>query len=226
MSWDICDLTLTCLLIFQHILRYPRPNPFMLTYLPAYPVIFNYLHAYLISSTSWNICDLTLNAYLFSSISWDICDLTLLCLLIFQHILRYLWSNPCMFAHYPAQQDQVPVLIWQPRGLYYIKLGILIVHWFHGKLGCLSKSVKVTSSNKKACYTIWPFSVHLFCNTGPRCHSLSLHHGSGIDIKSLQNRLLKVCYVPATIAGLNRLLLFYFHINSSNKASKAGSTCY
>jgi hypothetical protein len=27
-----------------------------------------------------------------------------------------------------------------------------------------------------------------------------------IDIKSLQNRLLKVCYVPATSAGLSRLL--------------------
>ncbi len=26
-----------------------------------------------------------------------------------------------------------------------------------------------------------------------------------IDIESLQNRLLKVCYVPATSAGLNRL---------------------
>jgi hypothetical protein len=31
-----------------------------------------------------------------------------------------------------------------------------------------------------------------------------------IDIKSLQNRLLKVCYVPATSAGLNRLLFFLF----------------
>jgi hypothetical protein len=29
---------------------------------------------------------------------------------------------------------------------------------------------------------------------------------TSIDIKSLQNRLLKVCYVPATSAGLPRLL--------------------
>ncbi len=29
---------------------------------------------------------------------------------------------------------------------------------------------------------------------------------STINIKSLQNRLLKVCYVPATSAGRNRLL--------------------
>ncbi len=34
--------------------------------------------------------------------------------------------------------------------------------------------------------------------------------GLGIDIKSLQNRLLKVCYVPATSATLNRLLFFSF----------------
>jgi hypothetical protein len=27
-----------------------------------------------------------------------------------------------------------------------------------------------------------------------------------IDIESIQNRLLKVCYVPATSAGLNRIL--------------------
>ncbi len=46
-----------------------------------------------------------------------------------------------------------------------------------------------------------------------------------IDIKSLQNRLLKVCYVPATSAGLNRLLCFFFAvaIKSTNEANKAGS---
>jgi hypothetical protein len=32
-----------------------------------------------------------------------------------------------------------------------------------------------------------------------------------IDIKSLQNRLLKVCYVPATSAGLTRLFLLHSH---------------
>jgi len=34
--------------------------------------------------------------------------------------------------------------------------------------------------------------------------------GSFIDIDSLQNRLLKVCYVPATSAGLSRLLFLLF----------------
>ncbi len=45
-----------------------------------------------------------------------------------------------------------------------------------------------------------------------------------IDIKSLQNRLLKVCYVPPTSASLNRLLFFFFAvaINSTNEANKAG----
>ena len=31
-----------------------------------------------------------------------------------------------------------------------------------------------------------------------------------IDIESLQNRLLNICYVPATSASLNRLLFFLF----------------
>jgi hypothetical protein len=49
-----------------------------------------------------------------------------------------------------------------------------------------------------------------------------------IDIES-QNRLLKVCYVPATSASLPRrlLLLLLFlaaAINSTNEANKAGST--
>ncbi len=48
-----------------------------------------------------------------------------------------------------------------------------------------------------------------------------------IDIES-QNRLLKVCYAPATSTGLPRwlLLLFSFFaaaINSTNEANKAGS---
>ncbi len=30
--------------------------------------------------------------------------------------------------------------------------------------------------------------------------------GRNIDIESLQNRLFKVCYVPTTVASLNRLL--------------------
>jgi hypothetical protein len=42
-----------------------------------------------------------------------------------------------------------------------------------------------------------------------------------IDIKR-QNRLLKVCYVLATSAGLPRLLLFAAAINSTNEKNKAG----
>jgi hypothetical protein len=49
-----------------------------------------------------------------------------------------------------------------------------------------------------------------------------------IDIKALQNILLKVCYVPATSASLPRLLFIYFFaaaIDSTNEANKSGSTC-
>ncbi len=52
----------------------------------------------------------------------------------------------------------------------------------------------------------------------------------GIDIKSLQNRLLKVCYVPATSAGLPRVSFFFSFlfvaaaINGTNEANKAGGT--
>jgi hypothetical protein len=46
-----------------------------------------------------------------------------------------------------------------------------------------------------------------------------------IDIESLQNRLLKVCYVPATSAGLSRLL-FAVAIISTNEANKAGGTLF
>jgi hypothetical protein len=45
-----------------------------------------------------------------------------------------------------------------------------------------------------------------------------------IDIESLQNRLLKVCYVPATSTGLNRLLFFFAAAVNSTKANKAGSS--
>jgi hypothetical protein len=53
-----------------------------------------------------------------------------------------------------------------------------------------------------------------------------------IDIKSLQNRLLKVCYVPATNTGLPRVSFFFSFlffvsaaINSTNEANKAGGMC-
>ncbi len=45
-----------------------------------------------------------------------------------------------------------------------------------------------------------------------------------IDIESLQNRLLKVCYVPANSAGLPRVSSFFFFvaaaIDSTNEANK------
>ncbi len=54
-----------------------------------------------------------------------------------------------------------------------------------------------------------------------RCQSLP-----SIDMKSLENRLLKVCYVPATSAGLNRLLYFFAaEINNTNEVNKASGTC-
>jgi hypothetical protein len=50
-----------------------------------------------------------------------------------------------------------------------------------------------------------------------------------IDIESLQNRLLKVCYVPATSEGLPRVSFFFSFlffvtaaINSTNEENKVG----
>jgi hypothetical protein len=45
-----------------------------------------------------------------------------------------------------------------------------------------------------------------------------------IDIESLKNRLLKVCYVPATSTP-SKASFFAAIINSTNEANKAGSTC-
>ncbi len=45
--------------------------------------------------------------------------------------------------------------------------------------------------------------------------------GGVIDIESLQNRSLKVYYVPATSTSLNRLV-FAAAIKSTNEANKAG----
>ncbi len=59
------------------------------------------------------------------------------------------------------------------------------------------------------------------------CHStkkVSLAKDLSIDIESLQNRLLKVCYVAATSARLPRLLFYAATINSTNEANKAGGT--
>ncbi len=44
-----------------------------------------------------------------------------------------------------------------------------------------------------------------------------------IDIKSLQNRLLKFCYVPSTSGGLKKASFFAAAVNSTNEANKAGS---
>jgi hypothetical protein len=38
----------------------------------------------------------------------------------------------------------------------------------------------------------------------------TFHFDELIDIESLQNRMLKVCYVPATSAGLPRVSFFFF----------------
>ncbi len=53
--------------------------------------------------------------------------------------------------------------------------------------------------------------------------------GANIDIESLQNRLLKVCHLPATSARLPRVSFFFSFlfvvaaaINSTNEANKAG----
>ena len=45
---------------------------------------------------------------------------------------------------------------------------------------------------------------------------------TSIDIES-QNRLLKVCYVPAISVGLPKLPFFAAAINSTDEANKAGS---
>ncbi len=46
---------------------------------------------------------------------------------------------------------------------------------------------------------------------------------SSIDIESLQNRFIEVCYVPITSASRNRLHFFYFFdaaINSTKKQTR------
>ncbi len=58
---------------------------------------------------------------------------------------------------------------------------------------------------------------------------LNLQYVWYIDIESLQNRLLKVCYVPASSAGLPRVSFFFSFfvaaaINSTDEANKAGGT--
>jgi hypothetical protein len=46
--------------------------------------------------------------------------------------------------------------------------------------------------------------------------------------RKTKNRLLKVCYVPATSARLPRVLFFFFDvaINSTNEANKAAGMCH
>jgi hypothetical protein len=45
-----------------------------------------------------------------------------------------------------------------------------------------------------------------------------------IDIERRKNRLLKFCYVPATTAAHNRLLVFTAAIYNTIEANKAGGT--
>jgi len=46
------------------------------------------------------------------------------------------------------------------------------------------------------------------------------------QLRRLQNRLLKVCYVPATSAGLPRVSFFFSFLffNTTNEGNKAGGT--
>ncbi len=69
-------------------------------------------------------------------------------------------------------------------------------------------------------------------NRDHRVHSLCilwslLLSGFVIDIKS-KNRLLKVCYVPATRTTFLAFFLYFLAvaINSSNEANKAGGACH
>ena len=69
---------------------------------------------------------------------------------------------------------------------------------------------------------IYLYSNYFDLDQGIHHRHLSIYM-YGINIESLQNRLLKVCYVPATSAGLNGLL-FSVAINNTNEANKAGGT--
>jgi len=57
----------------------------------------------------------------------------------------------------------------------------------------------------------------------------NLEIGDEHRYRKSQNRLLKVCCVPATTASLRRVSLFFFFVAvanySTNKANKAGGTC-
>ncbi len=52
---------------------------------------------------------------------------------------------------------------------------------------------------------------------------VGVHH----KYRKTKNRMLKVCYVPATSARLPRLFpFFYVAVNSTKEANKAGRMCY
>ncbi len=76
-------------------------------------------------------------------------------------------------------------------------------------MSCLSQSRKFPWQRK--CVTIG------LCDSNKQSYFISL-------IESRQNRLLKVCYMPATSARLPRLLLIFFAAttNSTYEANKAG----
>ncbi len=86
--------------------------------------------------------------------------------------------------------------------------------------------------NKARCAiaTVNLYAKHIRTRRGSCCILEKAEVEKNIDVES-QNRLLKVCYVPAISTGLPRqLLLFLFFfaaaINSTNEANKAGSTCH
>jgi len=61
------------------------------------------------------------------------------------------------------------------------------------------------------------------CRNGTLSTFTAIYSPSTIDIERRKNRLLKFCYVPATITAHNRLLfLLRLAVYSTNEANKAG----
>jgi hypothetical protein len=68
--------------------------------------------------------------------------------------------------------------------------------------------------------------LNLKINSNISVHIMEHHIFYNVNhrYQKIKNRLLKVCYVPATSAGLPRLLFCYFDVavNSTKEANKAG----
>jgi hypothetical protein len=91
---------------------------------------------------------------------------------------------------------------------------------------CYKHLLQPTNSYNKNRWVLSPT-----CEAPKNNHSLIRNKASAIylnvcaitiDIKSLQNRLLKVCYVPVTSTSLSKLFLASA-FNSTNEANKADS---